>query len=288
MFRSHAFLRCVPQIRRSATQSLAQVSHRRSFASPPSSSKSQVSSYSFFKWYSKQIDAYPLLVKCVSAGLVAAVGDVGSQMILNGGKNSKNPNSTLLERIEWDRTARFVFMNVFMVGPTLHYWYRWLGIRFPGTSVSSVAKRVFTDEFIFTPLYYPVFLTLLWKLEHGEKLSFKKIGNMLWAEMPTLILAEWIIYVPTQSLNFGYVPGKFQVLFSNVVGIVWNGYLSWTADKAHAKANDVEGADQVKEDADPVVANLDASENKQHPVATLLSRENTEAPAADAVATASS
>jgi protein Mpv17 len=170
-------------------------------------------------------------------------------------------------------------MNVFMVGPTLHYWYRWLGIRFPGTSMGSVAKRVFTDEFIFTPLYYPVFLTLLWKLEHGEKLSFTKIGSMLWAEMPTLILAEWIIYVPTQSLNFRYVPGKFQVLFSNVVGIVWNGYLSWTADKAH------EGAEHVKEDAEPVVANLDANnENKEQHVASLLSRKSMETPAADNVA----
>lgn len=280
MFRSHAF---VPQIRRAATQWLAQVAHQRSFASQPTSKKSKAVSFSFFSWYSKQIDAYPLLVKCVSAGLVAAVGDVGSQMVLNGGKN---PNSTLLERVQLDRTARFVFMNVFMVGPTLHYWYRWLGIRFPGTSVGSVAKRVFTDEFIFTPLYYPVFLTFLWKLEHGEKLSFTKIGSMLWAEMPTLILAEWIIYVPTQSLNFRYVPGKFQVLFSNVVGIVWNGYLSWTADKAN-KA--FEGADHVKEDAEPVVANLDAnSENKQQHVANLLSRKTNETPAADAAATTNS
>jgi hypothetical protein len=279
MFRSHAFLRCVPQIRRAATQSLTQVAHRRYFASPPTSNKNKASTFSFFSWYSKQIDAYPLLVKCVSAGLVAAVGDVGSQMILNGGKN---PNCTLLERVQLDRTARFVFMNVFMVGPTLHYWYRWLGIRFPGTSVGSVAKRVFTDEFIFTPLYYPVFLTLLWKLEHGEKLSFTKIGSMLWAEMPTLILAEWIIYVPTQSLNFRYVPGKFQVLFSNVVGIVWNGYLSWTADKATEKD---EAADHVKEDAEPVVANLDANnENKEQHVASLLSLKSTETPAADTVA----
>jgi hypothetical protein len=283
MFRSHAF---VPQIRRAATQSLAQVAHRRSFASQSTSKKSQASSFPFFSWYSKQIDAYPLLVKCVTAGLVAAVGDVGSQMILKGGKN---PNSTLLERVQLDRTARFVFMNVFMVGPTLHYWYRWLGIRFPGTSVGSVAKRVFTDEFIFTPLYYPVFLTLLWKLEHGEKLSFTKIGSMLWAEMPTLILAEWIIYVPTQSLNFRYVPGKFQVLFSNVVGIVWNGYLSWTADKAHANNKAIEGADDVKKDAEPVIANLEAnSENKQQPVATLLSQKTTETSASDAVATTNS
>jgi hypothetical protein len=129
-------------------------------------------------------------------------------------------------------------------------------------------------------------LTLLWKLEHGEKLSFTKIGSMLWAEMPTLILAEWIIYVPTQSLNFRYVPGKFQVLFSNVVGIVWNGYLSWTADKAN-KA--LEGADDVKEDAEPVVANLDSkSETKQQPLATLLSRKTTETPGSDAVATTNS
>jgi hypothetical protein len=26
---------------------------------------------------------------------------------------------------------------------------------------------------------------------------------------------------------FAYVPGKYQVLFSNSVGFVWNVYLSW-------------------------------------------------------------
>lgn len=102
----------------------------------------------------------------------------------------------------------------------------------------SVAKRVFWDEFIFTPVYYPIFLTILWKLEHGEALSFPKIGDMLWREMPTLIMAEWAIYVPAQAVNFRYIPGKFQVLFSNVIGIAWNGYLSWTAQQAHGNHHD--------------------------------------------------
>lgn len=62
-----------------------------------------------------------------------------------------------------------------------------------------------------------------------------KITNMLYHEMFTLILAEWIIYVPTQAINFRFIPLKYQVLFSNVIGIFWNGFLSATAQHAQNK-----------------------------------------------------
>jgi hypothetical protein len=37
----------------------------------------------------------------------------------------------------------------------------------------------------------------------------------------------WSIWIPSMAFMFAFVPGKFQVLFSNGVGFVWNSYLSW-------------------------------------------------------------
>jgi hypothetical protein len=230
---------------------------RRAFASSYSNKSQKGPSNPLFAWYSQQLDARPLFTKCMSAGIVSFVGDLSSQTVLK--KAGHDPDAPILDRIDWKQTARFVGMNLFMVGPTLHYWYRYLGKVYPGSRWTSVANRVFWDEFVFTPVYYPVFLTILWKLEHGFDFSMKKIGDMLWNEMPTLILAEWAIYVPAQAINFRFIPGKFQVLFSNVVGIVWNGYLSYTAQQATGNHEAfMEDAASEKEVADSVQAlNLD-------------------------------
>jgi hypothetical protein len=278
MIRSRGLLRSFTPPR-AVAQSFSQGVQRRSFTASSSPKSDQRSPFSFFAWYTKQIDAHPLLTKAITAGVVGGAGDLSSQIILSD-EEHKKPNSTVLERIDWQRTARFVFMNVAMVGPTLHYWYRWLGKKFPGKSIKSVAICVFMDEVIFTPLYYPVFLTALWKLEHGDKLSYPKIGSMLWTEMPALILTEWILWIPAQVVNFRFVRGKFQVLFVNMVGIFWNGYLSWMAQKAHGNAG-TDSTNQVKEDVDAVGADLGNSDNKLQPVAALPSQDSAEKPASE-------
>ena len=51
----------------------------------------------------------------------------------------------------------------------------------------------------------------------------------------TALVANWALWVPAQLVNFRYIPGKFQVLFSNVVALGWNAYLSFTAHEAEAK-----------------------------------------------------
>ena len=94
-------------------------------------------------------------------------------------------------------------------------------------------STIFTCTYIHTD--YPIFLSVLWKLEQGAALTRDRIVHMLWNEMPHLIVVEWAIYIPAQALNFRCIPVKFQVLFSNLVGIVWNGFLSGTAQHAQVK-----------------------------------------------------
>ena len=37
-----------------------------------------------------------------------------------------------------------------------------------------------------------------------------------------------------QIVNFGFVPPAYQVLFSNMVGLAWNVWLSFVAHRSHA------------------------------------------------------
>ena len=59
------------------------------------------------------------------------------------------------------------------------------------------------------------------------------------------VFTNWKIWIPAQVLNFGFVPLQYQVLFANVVALVWNTYLSWVT---HVHV--VEDADDVANDAE--------------------------------------
>jgi protein Mpv17 len=42
-----------------------------------------------------------------------------------------------------------------------------------------------------------------------------------------VIQANFALWIPAQIVNFSLVPLNYQVLFGNVVALLWNVYLSW-------------------------------------------------------------
>jgi len=59
------------------------------------------------------------------------------------------------------------------------------------------------------------------------------IQTMLWNELPDIVVAEWILWVPTMLVTFRYVPVKYQVLVINCVGVFWQTFLSFMATQAN-------------------------------------------------------
>ena len=185
-----------------------------------------ISSSSILAWYSRKLDTHPLMTKAVTSGLISEAGDLFSQYI--------EFKRSMEVTFHWDilRTARIGVLGFALVAPVVHYWYGGLARFFPGSSPMVVAKRVVWDQAFFSPLFLPTWLTSLWLLE-GQ--TSQDISTMLQAEVPTALVANWALWVPAQLVNFRYIPGKFQVLFSNVVALGWNAYLSFTAHEAEAK-----------------------------------------------------
>lgn len=46
--------------------------------------------------------------------------------------------------------------------------------------------------------------------------------------------ANWILWVPAQTLNFSVVPLQLRSPFVSLVAVAWNVYLSWSSHKAVA------------------------------------------------------
>jgi hypothetical protein len=171
------------------------------------------SSSTWLAWYSKRLETHPLTTKGVTSGLISGTGDTICQYVAS----PEDP---------WDllRTARFVAMGVFWVAPMTHVWYDALSTRIipGGRSRSKVFQRLLLDQFGFAPLFVPSFMAGLWILEGRDN-----IWENLVSIAPSVIEANWALWIPAQLINFSMIPLNYQVLFGNVVALVWNIYLSW-------------------------------------------------------------
>ena len=204
------------------------------------------------QWYIGMLDTHPITTKVLTSGIISGAGDLLCQYLSKSDTtindyittNDNKTNGTF----DWMRSLRFTALGSFLVAPTVHLWYGMLMTRIPGTSVSTVAKRLFFDQGCFAPIFTATFISCLTVLEHaslsgnGNDPAHDHAGNTQIAhhgslsqhiktrlinDGPDAILVGWSMWVPSMAFMFAFVPGKFQVLFSNGVGFVWNAYLSW-------------------------------------------------------------
>jgi len=66
-----------------------------------------------------------------------------------------------------------------------------------------------------------------WEFSGSWKEGRKDIPEQLVHVVPTVLVANWSLWIPAMSINFAVVPLKFQVLFGNVVALLWNTCLSY-------------------------------------------------------------
>ena len=200
-------------------------------------------------WYSNKLDTHPLLTKGITSGLIAAVGDIMCQSLVQvddkdrkekGQETGAATASGVSADWEWDpaRTGRFLVLGAFLVAPCIHQWYGFLSRTLPGTSVGVVVRRVALDQLVFTPAFLPVWMSSLWALEElqtgrgggdtdGKITTKKSIPSRIMQELPTILVANWGLWTPANLINFRFVPLKYQVLYNNSVALFWNVYLSY-------------------------------------------------------------
>mmetsp|Transcript_13143 Transcript_13143/g.15449 ORF Transcript_13143/g.15449 Transcript_13143/m.15449 type:complete len:263 (-) Transcript_13143:92-880(-) len=183
-------------------------------------------------WYASKLESHPLLTKCITSAFIAGSGDLVCQYITHCQSKEDTTeiystnNSTFTPDI--NRTGRFAFIGMTFVAPMAHSWFGFLGRYVPGTSFGAALKRVVLDQIIFAPFMIPGFMTNIMLLE-GRPTN--EIKTALIRNVPDAYVTNLAVWVPALLVNFKYVPGKWQVLFSNVVGFGWNIYLSYKTQK---------------------------------------------------------
>ena len=196
-------------------------------------SKRSLSTKNILSWYSNKLETHPLLIKGVTSGLISGAGDFICQSLTTSNDDDAHDNDAAQETWDVSRTFRFIAMGSLWVAPVTHFWYNALSTRIlsgPRTTLR-VVQRLIVDQFGFAPLFAPSFMAGLWILEGRED-----IVKPLIELSPSLVVANWTLWIPAQLVNFGMVPLKYQVLFGNVVALGWSVYLSFVSARSGQKS----------------------------------------------------
>ncbi|CAL4897059.1 unnamed protein product [Urochloa decumbens] len=170
----------------------------------------------FLAWYLMSLDKNPIATKAVTSAVLTLAGDLICQLVIDR-----------VPELDLRRTFVFTFLGLALVGPTLHVWYLYLSKLVTITGASGAIARLILDQFIFSPIFIGVFMSLLVTLEGKPSLVVPKLKQ----EWLSSVLANWQLWIPFQFLNFYFVPQKFQVLAANFVALAWNVILSFKAHK---------------------------------------------------------
>ncbi|XP_013914530.1 PREDICTED: peroxisomal membrane protein 2 [Thamnophis sirtalis] len=157
---------------------------------------------------------YPVLTKAASSAFLSALGSLLSQVI----EKSQKKRS-----LDWREPLRFAIYGFLFTGPLSHYFYLYLEQLVPSDAPFSLLKRLLVDRLIVSPAFLALFFLVMNFLEGKDMSEFsKKIKSGYW----TSLKMNWKVWTPVQVINFTYVPLQFQVLFGNLVAVLWFAYLA--------------------------------------------------------------
>ncbi|ETV71952.1 hypothetical protein H257_12783 [Aphanomyces astaci] len=173
--------------------------------------------------YKKYLEAYPLTTKCLTSAGIAGTGDVLCQVAFES------------KPFDVRRFATFTALGGVFIAPTLHVWYGFLNRVVAGTAATAVATRLVLDQFVFAPSFLASFFGVLLVVSPNPDGSTSSLSTRLQDKLSrdwwSAVQTNWVVWIPAQLLNFALVPPPLQVLFSNVVGLFWNAYMSYISYK---------------------------------------------------------
>lgn len=194
------------------------------------------------------VDRNPLLANAVIYGGLYTLAEVSQQTIQQNVVKDTTTScalardtSSMASRLDMSSVKRYAIMGTVCISPLLTKWYGWLDGRFPCTSTPVVVKKLFLDQFVFTPFVVVVFYVGMSYLEgkRGPKLfdELKEKGLQTFA-------MDCCFWIPASAINFIFVPAWLRVAFIGLSSFLWLNVLCWI--KSWPSAGDSCGQDRLQ------------------------------------------
>jgi len=169
---------------------------------------------SLLRAYNAALIRRPMIAQCGTSAVLFGTGDMIAQQAIEK-KGLKNH--------DWARTARLTFYGGAMFGPIVTKWYQLLNRLQFQTATKATVYRVTLDQGVLAPGIIALFFTSM-SLMEGKGLP--DVKERLRQKYHQTLMRNWGVFVPTQLINFAFVPHHLRFFVVGVVSLFWNTYLS--------------------------------------------------------------
>ncbi|XP_078658510.1 mpv17-like protein 2 isoform X2 [Branchiostoma floridae x Branchiostoma belcheri] len=146
----------------------------------------------------KLFGRYLLVTNVVSSGALLATGDIIQQTMELAGNEQG-------QKRDWRRTGRMWVIGT-MMGPFNHFWYKMLDFYLPGTTFSTITKKILSDQIVAAPFFASFFLIGMGSLE----------GETIETSIADLKTKFWAIYLDANGKKAALLEKKDVILQPNV------------------------------------------------------------------------
>mmetsp|Transcript_72063 Transcript_72063/g.202227 ORF Transcript_72063/g.202227 Transcript_72063/m.202227 type:complete len:228 (-) Transcript_72063:151-834(-) len=166
--------------------------------------------------YNDALQANPLLVKSVTAGVILGAADLAGQAF----EQKEN------KAVDIARTARFAFFGLVLQAPWNHFYYMMLDGAIPPTPepwTATTGIKVVIDQFVQAPVFTVLIFAFLGFLEGKSAAAIKA---QLDEDYVDTMFANWKLWIPATVINIAFIKPELRVLYDNLIFLVWTIYLS--------------------------------------------------------------
>ncbi|XP_055597669.1 mpv17-like protein 2 [Uranotaenia lowii] len=160
---------------------------------------------------------YLLVTNTISSGLLMAVGDIAAQEI------EQRRHGTEDQPYNWVRLGQMTLIG-FAQGPMHHFLYKWMDRFLPKSDTRTVFKKIGIDQFVYSPIFIVSYLYSAGLLEGN---SIQECTDELTDKFSTIYTADWMVWPPTQFINFYLISPKYRVLYINAITTLYNVFICY-------------------------------------------------------------
>jgi len=175
--------------------------------------------------YNNFLQKQPTLTKATLTALLYGAGDLISQCLEKRIQNIQDQHSFQKKtHFDLQRTVSMFSFGFMFAGPFFHYWYTFLDSKLPGINLKTLGKKICLDQIFCAPIVYGSFFPFIGVMK-GQ--SFQEIEQNFKNDFVSTYLADCVLWIPANFLNFRFVPPSQRVLCVGVISFVWSIYLAF-------------------------------------------------------------
>uniref|UniRef100_A0A1B6DMH6 Mpv17-like protein 2 n=1 Tax=Clastoptera arizonana TaxID=38151 RepID=A0A1B6DMH6_9HEMI len=165
----------------------------------------------------KLLGKYLFLTNTISSAALMGIGDACQQHFELSKKTKKS------ESYDWMRTLNMTAIGL-PLGIAQHFFYKYMDLIIPHRTLLSVSKKIILDQLIASPVCIVIFFYGLGLL---EKKNFVATQNELKGKFFSVYMVDWIVWPPTQYVNFAYLSPRYRVVYINFITMLYDIFLSY-------------------------------------------------------------